>query len=606
MAKRLTFITGFILWATVWAFAQQITIDWKIINIGQVRQLITNKGPLWPCGYPIPLLINTEFPPGSYEEHIGEAGIWVGAITPQNDTLVTVTSSWNPWGPNGAEFWPVSGEPWDTIWVVPRNQKVDIPYWPGYVGKADKDYVFRYNDYNERSLLTNDHHPLYADVIEVVHAWSAPDVLAQVFIYEYYVFPSKFDWKKMFITYWADPNVGLRSVYFPTMLADDYSMYFPEHKMGVGLDGPGNPDGTAISPIGFKIFPPENIPASALRWTFKWGGRANPPGIVPSRDEEKYKQLMISGEIMENQQVPSGSHFVISFGPIDLAVGDTLHFMVAEILGYGLEGVLKNAEILDLLKERDFNVPAPPPNPPLKVFTDNHKVTLTWYPTEEVNPETYFDPYRADGDTLPFEGYRVYKSTQSIDGPWKLMAEYDIAGDGFGNEIGLQHEFTDDGLLNNVEYYYSVTAFSKEDHVLNWPSLETSIRDNAVVVIPGTAPPEKVGKVAVVPNPYRGDINYNAYDPPWERTPPSRNYWMEQDRRIQFINLPELCEIKIYTLSGVLVKTIRHEEVGTNKGYHDWNLTSSVGQAIASGIYLFTVEDLRTREVQVGKFVIIK
>jgi hypothetical protein len=36
------------------------------------------------------------------------------------------------------------------------------------------------------------------------------------------------------------------------------------------------------------------------------------------------------------------------------------------------------------------------------------------------------------------------------------------------------------------------------------------------------------------------------------------------------------------------------------------NLTSSVGQAISSGLYLFTVEDKKNGNVQVGKFVIIK
>ncbi len=79
---------------------------------------------------------------------------------------------------------------------------------------------------------------------------------------------------------------------------------------------------------------------------------------------------------------------------------------------------------------------------------------------------------------------------------------------------------------------------------------------------------------------------------------------MEQDRRIQFVNLPEQCEIKIYTLAGDLVNTIRHEN--PSRGYEDWNLTSSVGQAISSGIYLFTVEDMKNGQVQVGKFVIIK
>ena len=605
MSRKLIIFTLFILITGSSVFAQEVTLDWKIMDIGQIRQFIGNNGAFWNLQkYDYPGLITCEFPPNSFEEHVGEAAIWVGAITPNNDTLVSVQSSWNPWG--RGEFWPCSSAPWDTIWVVSRNDTVDIPFWPGYIGKSDRDYVLRYNDYNVISLLDGAHTPLYLDVIEVAHTWSAPDVLAQVIMYDYYVIPKEFDLKKVFIAEWVDPNVGLRSVNFYDMLGDDYSMYFHDLKMGVGLDADGNTDGNSISPVGFKIFPPKDVPSSSLRWTFKWGGRANPPGICPTTDPEKYRELMNSGTIMENQQVASGSHFVISFGPFDLAVDDTLHYQIAQILGYGLDGVIKNAEVIERLEERDFKVPVPPPFPPLVTITDNHQAILRWTPTENQNPEAYFDPNRADGDSLPFAGYRVFKSTQSIDGPWKMLAEYDVADDDYGNNIGLAHEYIDDGLLNNIEYYYSVTAFSKEDYELDWPSLETSISANAKTVIPGTSPPKKVGKVAVVPNPYRGDINYNAYDPPWERTPDSRNFWMEQDRRIQFINLPNYCEINIYTLRGTLVNTLLHNEIGSNRGYRDWNLTSSVGQAIASGIYLFTVEDKQNGDVQIGKFVIIK
>ena len=108
----------------------------------------------------------------------------------------------------------------------------------------------------------------------------------------------------------------------------------------------------------------------------------------------------------------------------------------------------------------------------------------------------------------------------------------------------------------------------------------------------------------MVPNPYRGDVAYHTYNPQWEKPAGSRQRWMEQDRRVQFINLPARCEIKIYTLAGDLLAKIFHDD--PNKGYEDWNLTSTVGQAISSGIYMFTVEDDKTGKVQVGKFVVIK
>ena len=220
-----------------------------------------------------------------------------------------------------------------------------------------------------------------------------------------------------------------------------------------------------------------------------------------------------------------------------------------------------------------------------------------------MNPETYTDQYRGDGETEPFEGYRIYKSYDGSSGPWTLLADYDRADDNVGRNTGLQHSYTDFGLLNNFEYYYTVTAFSKPDTVLKIGSQESSRNSNVIAVIPGTATPKTVGQVAVVPNPYRADQKYYDYQPAWEK-PSVGDTWMEEDRRIQFINLPSPCEIKIYSLSGQYVNTLHHDNPA--KGFEDWNLTSHVGQTIASGIYLFAVQDLTTGQVQVGKFVVIK
>jgi len=142
--------------------------------------------------------------------------------------------------------------------------------------------------------------------------------------------------------------------------------------------------------------------------------------------------------------------------------------------------------------------------------------------------------------------------------------------------------------------------------------LESGVALSRKVVIPGTQVPETVGDIYVVPNPYRGDLDYSAYKPPWEKPDPLRNQqnlpgknrWTEFDRRMQFVNVPSPAEIRIYTLAGDLVNTLYHDN--PQVGIKDWNLTSKVGQTVASGIYLFTVEDKKNGKVQVGKFVIIK
>lgn len=565
-------------------------------DVGKVRQFISNIGSLWPTGVLWSSwtgLIYCEFPPNSFEEHVGEGGIWVGSVV-GSDSLVSVTTSWN----SNVEFYP-GAAPWDTIWVVEKNDTVNIPYWPGYVGISDQDFVCRYSDYNVLNLAL--HKPLYVDVIQVSHAWSSPP-LDEFIVYHYYVIPTRNDLREVYIAYWLDGNVGYRGQGWDFAL-DDYTIYFDNRKLGISMDNPGGTDGDAYSPIGIQVSLPSKYDPDNLRWTFNWyegrGGAA-----PPSQDALRYQQ-MSEGIIMQNQTTPIGSQFIISFGPFNLNVGDTLDFVIGEVLGNGLEGLLANADRLDWLIENDFRVPSPPPPPPVRVETSSHRVMLRWdaLPGQE-NPETYQDPYRADKADQPFEGYRVYKSTVSPTGPWTLLGEYDIPGNVFGANTGLAYEYEDVGLLNNLEYYYTVTAFSKPDTVSDFPSQESSLNRNAVIVVPGTEPPETVGRVAVVPNPYRGDINYNAYNPPWERPARTRDRWMEQDRRIQFVNLPAKCEIRIYTLSGDLVETLAHED--PTRGYQDWNLTSYVGQAVSSGVYLFTVKDLQNGKVQTGKFVIIK
>ncbi|MCI0514695.1 hypothetical protein L0128_15885 [candidate division KSB1 bacterium] len=590
------FFLIYILLAYCNVFSQQnVSLDWKMHNVGQVRQFVSNIGSLWPTGYLIgdfTGLIYCEFPPNSHEEHVGEGGIWVGAIAGK-DTLVSVTTSWH----SSVEFFPSAARD-DTIWVVNKGDTVDIPYWPKYVAVSDQDFVCRYNDYNLRNIAL--HTPLYVDVIQTSYAYSSPP-LDEMIIFNYYVIPTRNDLEDVYIAYWLDGNVGYRGEGWSFAL-DDLSLYYPEQHLGVSYDAPGFTDGDAISPIGIKIYPPKNTPASALKWTFNWV--QNPDYGPPSRDPDRYLE-MSSGVIMKNQQEAVGSQFFLTFGPVDLTVGDTLHFVVGEILGTGLDGLLDNSGQLDWLISNDFHVPSPPPRPPLRIETQNHQVILRWAAQPgDVNPETYQDPYRADSSKVPFEGYRIYKSTGSPTGPWNLLAEYDLPANAFNQNTGLEHEYIDVGLLNNLEYYYSVSAFSKPDTKSRFPSLESSINANAQKAVPGTAPPSGVGSVAVVPNPYRGDIAYHSYNPPWEKPDASRERWMEQDRKILFINLPVWCEIQIYTLAGDWVNTILHDNA--QQGFAGWNLTSAVGQAIASGIYLFTIKDLKSGAVQIGKFVIIK
>jgi hypothetical protein len=71
---------------------------------------------------------------------------------------------------------------------------------------------------------------------------------------------------------------------------------------------------------------------------------------------------------------------------------------------------------------------------------------------------------------------------------------------------------------------------------------------------------------------------------------------------VKFIHLPTKCTIRIFTLTGDQVATLDHnDEV---HGELEWDLLSQSGRAIASGVYIFSVESDLGK--QIGKFVLIR
>ena len=76
----------------------------------------------------------------------------------------------------------------------------------------------------------------------------------------------------------------------------------------------------------------------------------------------------------------------------------------------------------------------------------------------------------------------------------------------------------------------------------------------------------------VVPNPYYA---YSEYEND------------QLDTRVRLTNLPEQCQIKIYTLNGSLVKFFDKDD---SNNYLDWNLLNEEGVNVASGTYLIYIE----------------
>ena len=79
-------------------------------------------------------------------------------------------------------------------------------------------------------------------------------------------------------------------------------------------------------------------------------------------------------------------------------------------------------------------------------------------------------------------------------------------------------------------------------------------------------------KTNIVPNPYYGFSEYEK---------------SKINNEIKITNLPKECTIKIFTLDGSLVKTLKKDN--DEKTFVSWNLNNEQGISIASGIYIFHI-----------------
>ncbi|MFA5032340.1 MAG: hypothetical protein WC614_04895 [bacterium] len=120
----------------------------------------------------------------------------------------------------------------------------------------------------------------------------------------------------------------------------------------------------------------------------------------------------------------------------------------------------------------------------------------------------------------------------------------------------------------------------------------------------------ELDSIRVMPNPYfmRATWDKNKYQ-----------------HKIWFQGIPSKCTIRIFTVAGLLVKTIDHDEATfstmntrtevSGPGAHAWDFTSKavkegeVGPIVASGLYIYqvTAKSKTNKDIQkIGKFVIIK
>lgn len=76
------------------------------------------------------------------------------------------------------------------------------------------------------------------------------------------------------------------------------------------------------------------------------------------------------------------------------------------------------------------------------------------------------------------------------------------------------------------------------------------------------------------------------------------------EKRMQFVNLPPEAVVRIYSLSGVLLNVLEHNDP-SGGGTLEWDMRTRNNQFIASGVYFFHVETPNGK-TKVGKFTVVQ
>ena len=571
-----------------------------------------------------------EYPLGSNIDHMVRGGLWVGAINAVGDTLVSTATKDGQIGSRAldSEFSPLTSTITE-LSILPNSRYFSPD------ARSEQDFHLSYSDAGERTIGDEVHHPLNlrVDLETLLFSFEPFDaiVIANMNIVNTSptdpLFNVHFGFYSELATGYKDPAAtNPFSGWFrqkDIAYVDSLRMISEHH---YNLDS-----GQAPSWAGIMLLGTRPVPVSAQQVAFNWWNWNTDES--PNNDLDRYL-MMSNGSIDASggNEAPNNDPVeLLSVGPIPiLEAGDTLTVSWAFVGGEpdrrtgrtAEQDLAFNAGWAQTAFDLNFNIPVPPPSPDLKVIPGHGKITLRW----KDDPERFIDPKSRKQD---FEGYRVYVSEDRLESEFRRIREVDLVDSVFYN-TGLdalvdpvtidgesyRYSYVIDGLRDGFKYWVSVTAFDTGTPDIG--SLESGLAQNRAFVIPGTPAAGQGGesKVKVFPNPYRGDAAWDGS--------------LRRDRYLWFVNLPPRCTIRIYTLAGDLVDTIPFDQATYDateiRGIFDptdvrnpesdiptlsggmaaWDLVTRSDQGVASGLYVFSVEDSNTKKTQFGKFLILK
>jgi hypothetical protein len=406
--------------------------------------------------------------------------------------------------------------------------------------------------------------------------------------------------------------------------------------------------GTRPDSLGTMYVPGDSasmLNARFLTHRYSGGLGQDDPAYARGDDSQKYALMTHPTEIEPQEAGVSDPSQWITVGPFpSIPTDSTITVDFAWVGGNSPDPdaalalarqAAKNAQLAFNL---NYKLPTPPPSPRLYARPGDNSLELLW----EGSPDSAYDATGPVGMERDFEGYRIYlgESANSL----RQIAEFDLK-DTTGFNVGLDslrlppgppitftHAVTaidgsDSVAVDTMRYHYvirglrdgfkmfaAVTSFDTGNPRVE--SMESGETQNRMMVIPGPVNGQNgdLG-VTVFPNPYRVEARWDAGA-------------FAKDHYLWFANLPAKCKIRIYTIAGDLIYDADFDSAtyhGANaRGVYSqgrdfpikaptlsgsmyaWDLISRFNQAVASGLYLYSVEEVPSGRRQVGKFVIIK
>ncbi|GEM_PF-167856 len=278
---------------------------------------------------------------------------------------------------------------------------------------------------------------------------------------------------------------------------------------------------------------------------------------------------------------------------------------------YGERSIFQNLAYAQEIYDLNYDVPDPPPDVKIEDVIPNPAGHLqVFWSDDALNAR---DPDYSGDEALDVAGFRVYKmliggASEKADpteprnddkltgnwhsGPYQMMDE--IKRGQTVSDIGLikydpdrgRYTFTDvTTKVGAFLYFYSVRSFDT-GHA-NWngtgqsvPSLESgfSAPEQKMMIgkeaynLSSRESDEMKQQIRVVPNPYKTD-GVHEYT---------------QSNTIKFFNIPQRCQISIFSVTGELVARTQHTEASP-LGEWDQQTVKFAGD-VAPGIYFWVVE----------------